>query len=128
MDEVGALGGAWSWRRARQHKTKRQTRSRLSIHDDPVAIELIIDYLTTIVTARVIAPAGVKRVSRRGKGIMTISGTSIAKVTICILLGCCVTMRVTGSAIPMWEFLSRNEKVSTKGAYPSVQFFCQVCQ
>jgi len=44
---------------------------------------------------------------------MTISGTSVAKVTICILLGCCVIMRVTGSAIPMWEFLSRNEKVST---------------
>lgn len=41
-----------------------------------------------------------------------ISGTSIAKVTTCILLGCCVTMRVTGSAIPMWEFLSRNEKMS----------------
>ncbi|XP_025073062.1 rhythmically expressed gene 5 protein isoform X2 [Pogonomyrmex barbatus] len=45
--------------------------------------------------------------------MMMISGTSIAsKVTICILLGCCMTMRVTGSAIPMWEFLSRDEKMS----------------
>ncbi|XP_012536080.1 rhythmically expressed gene 5 protein [Monomorium pharaonis] len=43
---------------------------------------------------------------------MMISGTSIVKVTTCILLGCCVTMRVTGSAIPMWEFLSRDEKMS----------------
>ncbi|XP_071633642.1 rhythmically expressed gene 5 protein [Temnothorax longispinosus] len=43
---------------------------------------------------------------------MMISGTSFVKVTTCILLGCCVTMRVTGSAIPMWEFLSRDEKMS----------------
>lgn len=41
-----------------------------------------------------------------------ISGTSIVKVTTCILLGCCMTMRVAGSAIPMWEFLSRDEKMS----------------
>ncbi|XP_029176718.1 rhythmically expressed gene 5 protein [Nylanderia fulva] len=43
---------------------------------------------------------------------MMISRTLIVKVTTCILLGCCVTMRVTGSAIPMWEFLSRDEKMS----------------
>ncbi|XP_011864123.1 PREDICTED: rhythmically expressed gene 5 protein [Vollenhovia emeryi] len=41
-----------------------------------------------------------------------IGGNSIARVATCILLGCCVTMRVTGSAIPMWEFLSRDEKMS----------------
>lgn len=62
--------------RARQHKTKRQTRSGLSIHETTILwrerIELVIDCLTTIVTAaialvtaRVIAPAGVKRVSWR---------------------------------------------------------------
>ncbi|XP_032668709.1 rhythmically expressed gene 5 protein isoform X2 [Odontomachus brunneus] len=40
------------------------------------------------------------------------SGTLILmRVTTCILLGC-MTMRVTGSAIPMWEFLSRDEKMS----------------
>ncbi|EGI63516.1 PREDICTED: rhythmically expressed gene 5 protein [Acromyrmex echinatior] len=43
---------------------------------------------------------------------MMISGISIAKIATCILLGCCVMMRVTGSAIPMWEFLSRDEKMS----------------
>ncbi|KAM0736777.1 Rhythmically expressed gene 5 protein [Formica fusca] len=44
--------------------------------------------------------------------MMMTSRTLIAKVITCILLGCCVTMRVTGSAIPMWEFLSRDEKMS----------------
>nr|XP_012229502.1 PREDICTED: rhythmically expressed gene 5 protein isoform X1 [Linepithema humile] len=44
---------------------------------------------------------------------MTNSAALIVKVTTCVLLlGCCVTMRVTGSAIPMWEFLSRDEKMS----------------
>lgn len=38
-------------------------------------------------------------------------GTLILRVITCVLLGC-MTMRVTGSAIPMWEFLSRDEKVS----------------
>ncbi|XP_014483961.1 PREDICTED: rhythmically expressed gene 5 protein [Dinoponera quadriceps] len=37
--------------------------------------------------------------------------TLILRVSTCILLGC-MTMRVTGSAIPMWEFLSRDEKMS----------------
>lgn len=131
--------------RARQHKTKRQTRSRLSVHETTVPWReaiwacywlFVVDddnrdrrHLAPV-TARVIAPAGVKRVSRRGErrtgkrkrraGTMMISGTSIARVATCILLGCCVTMRVAGSAIPMWEFLSRDEKVSTKSLPRSV--------
>lgn len=40
------------------------------------------------------------------------SRSFIGKIAVCILLGCCVTTRVTGSAIPMWEFLSRDEKMS----------------
>lgn len=43
------------------------------------------------------------------------SVTCIAKVTTCILLLGCATTQITASAIPMWEFLSRDEKVSSSG-------------
>ncbi|XP_011135242.1 rhythmically expressed gene 5 protein [Harpegnathos saltator] len=42
---------------------------------------------------------------------MMTGGTLTLRLTSCILLGC-VMMRATGSAIPMWEFLSRDEKMS----------------
>jgi len=61
--------------------------------------------------------------------MMKYSEASIVKVIICVLLGCCVTMRVTGSAIPMWEFLSRDEKVSiSKRINPLTDYSdCQNC-
>lgn len=57
------------------------------------------------------------------------SVTCIAKVTTCVLLLGCATTQVTASAIPMWEFLSRDEKVSSdyeRGSFGFFQFCAQI--
>ena len=140
MDKVGALGDAWSpldvrgnikrsGKRDRDSVYTRRSIAARSYDENEIDLVWLIVYrdggnctcdCTCDRTCRREASVALRTDGKRKRrtSIMMISGISIMKIAICILLGCCVMMRVTGSAIPMWEFLSRDEKVSTD--HPSV--------